>query len=332
MLTMKKSKSLLFSSFALCLSGGWIGFGVGEGEGVKVAKRLSAAGGNSTFDVDLLMALASASAAGNSSAVSTFLDKFEFDQTWQQSFVADGFIASAVKRWPEVLEGLSVRRRVFVFSDTQEATMVTVLLLACAKGNTACVKAIIESDKFLPKMFRNDCRELGIEVMITATPLMVATGNGHAEVVTAILNSPKFDADLLRISNMPGCSWPDQVNIIFMAFVRSSIRGHAACVRVIMGCDKFDPSMFRWQPSQWPVWHRMTALMAAAKNGHAETVQAILDSPKFDPDMLHYTMMLAREEGHSDCERAILQRSKIDRAEFFTQAPRNLTGGGIFKV
>jgi ankyrin repeat protein len=127
------------------------------------------------------------------------------------------------------------------------------------------------------------------------TVLMLASANGHAEIVTALLVC-RTVAQSAGAVNKNG----------FTALMLASANGHAEIVTALLACPIVVQSAGAVNK------YGNTALMLASANGHTETVHALLAYPTVvqsagDVDEAGYTaLMLASWKGHTEAVHALL--------------------------
>jgi len=132
---------------------------------------------------------------------------------------------------------------------------------------------------------------------------LVASQNGHTEVVRLLLANPDVD---------PAA----KVNY---AIRMASINGHTEVVRLLLADPRVDPAAVD-----------NYAIRNASDKGHTEVIKLLLANPDVDPadDGNNYAIRFASMKGHTEVVRLLLERTDVDPAADDNRAIRNASKWG----
>ena len=151
------------------------------------------------------------------------------------------------------LRGESCNKSIRLLSDKLEKSGLSLPYMAASAGRTDLIKKLIEMKVNVNKPVKAS----GDSALGGGwTPLMIAAAEGHAETVSALLES---GADV-NATNALGRT----------ALMFASSYGFLAIVNDLLG-HRADPNIVPRDSTGW------TALIAAAHNGHMEVIRALLD-------------------------------------------------------
>jgi len=127
------------------------------------------------------------------------------------------------------------------------------------------------------------------------TPLIWAASQGHAQIVSALLQHPRINPDIQKEKGVT-------------ALMVAAYNGHAQAVTALLQHLRINPDVQKEDG--------VTALMCAAYKGHEQTVSALLQHPRINPDIQREdgdtALMVAAYKGHAQIVSALLQHPRIN--------------------
>ena len=244
-------------------------------------------------------------------------EPYSLMRDWSESLTETLFVSH--NRGYHSIERLLLRRMELLINNLGDPNVSTtveelddVFVAACGYRQLALVKVLIEhnilqaSNKIsqaFEAAVRSGCDEMvrtlldsgvGIDQRfhnLSATALMVASEEGHANLVDLLLhNGAEVSSQCIALHLAAG-------------------KGHAAIVQMLLDAGA-DPNIRHEYSHDEPQWG--TALHMAARCGSAQTVRVLLDHATIDANVLNgcgeHAIQTASEWGCVDCLQLLLER------------------------